>query len=287
MIQTQALAAESQSLFPTTQETQRSSSPRNNGKTSHTPSLLRTLLLTYGGTFSAIALAKLANDALSFSGPLLLQLLVVWITRQPDIFPDPDPTSGASAGTVQGGGNGLALDSKTPVFSLQWLTPGSPLFGYTLAVALGLTSAVRAIINAHSGYQLVRMWGSMQAVNLNLRIGIGVCIEIGIGIEVQQVSRDQNCASKFGQQSKARCSVYGFAFHKMYPHKTDGAWQATCAKLQIKKVALGINDEHSPNCIRQSKLYFPTPLVSLYCWLQRFCTRRAQQKIFRFGCRFD
>lgn len=56
----------------------------------------------------------------------------------------------------------------------QWLTPGSPLFGYTLAAALGLTSAIRAIINAHSGYQLVGGWVTEHTLKLGMVLDHGI-----------------------------------------------------------------------------------------------------------------
>lgn len=147
------------SLHLLEQEIRRSSAAHKSGRrTVATPSLLRALLATYGRPFSLIAVAKLANDALSFSGPLLLQLLVVWITRDPDpgstaSLPDPRSAAVPHDAALQGGGAGLPSDTGRQI--PQWLTPGSPGFGYTLALTLGLTSAVKALINAHSGYQLV------------------------------------------------------------------------------------------------------------------------------------
>ncbi|MEW5311310.1 MAG: hypothetical protein WDW38_003037 [Sanguina aurantia] len=196
------------------QEIRRSSAAHNKSgeRTGAAPSLLRALLATYGRPFSLIAVAKLANDALAFSGPLLLQLLVVWITRGPDAgsaasLPDPGSAAVSQDAALQGVGPGVP--SGTGHQTGQWHTPGSPVFGYTLALTLGLTSAVKALINAHSGYQLSRL-------NCRVRAGLMCVLHrkalLAIaGSSVDHHQRQRSSLPAAGSDDSGRSGAHGNA----------------------------------------------------------------------------
>ncbi|MEW5300197.1 MAG: hypothetical protein WDW36_003143 [Sanguina aurantia] len=201
-------------MISTQSEIRRSSAAHNKSgeRTGAAPSLLRALLATYGRPFSLIAVAKLANDALAFSGPLLLQLLVVWITRGPDAgsaasLPDPGSAAVSQDAALQGVGPGVP--SGTGHQTGQWHTPGSPVFGYTLALTLGLTSAVKALINAHSGYQLSRL-------NCRVRAGLMCVLHrkalLAIaGSSVDHHQRQRSSLPAAGSDDSGRSGAHGNA----------------------------------------------------------------------------
>ncbi|GFR50512.1 hypothetical protein Agub_g12778, partial [Astrephomene gubernaculifera] len=150
------------------------------------PSLLRALARSYGGPFAWLGLVKLLNDLLSFSGPLLLRLLVSWLTATPSQQQHPqhpqqqppslaaaaaamtstaqgthgslpaagqpswgtlfDPTSGVVADNSSGSGSSSSSSSS-----------GGWWLGWGCVVLLGLSSLARALLNAHFNYQLSRL----------------------------------------------------------------------------------------------------------------------------------
>ncbi|GIM00922.1 hypothetical protein Vretimale_5804, partial [Volvox reticuliferus] len=165
------------------------------------PSLLRALIRTYGRPYAFLGLLKLLNDLLSFSGPLLLKLLVTWLTAA--AAPPPPATTvmlthgsvspsrkapggeaGSATGTLAGSstaeavvmaagfGSGSSNGGGGSAVSDPWnylcglaaaLGPSSPHFGMVCVALLGLTSVIRALLNAHFNYQLSRLSCQLRA----------------------------------------------------------------------------------------------------------------------------
>lgn len=132
---------------------------------------------------------QLGNDALSFANPLLLKLLVEWLTGAAAAAAaaraaqaaantsgtESNTSTASGAGGVSSAWLGVAIsDSSSSIGAatgaeqvlgaqpLWWelLNPAGAYFGWTAAVALGASSIVRALLNSHYNWRLVRRHAS-------------------------------------------------------------------------------------------------------------------------------
>lgn len=133
---------------------------------------------------------QLGNDALSFANPLLLKLLVEWLTgaaaaaaaaraaqaaantsgTEPSISTASETggTSDVWLGIAQinsssssiGAARGAAQVLGAQPLWWELLNPAGAYFGWTAAVALGVSSIVRALLNSHYNWRLVRRCAS-------------------------------------------------------------------------------------------------------------------------------
>lgn len=133
---------------------------------------------------------QLGNDALSFANPLLLKLLVEWLTGAAAAAAaaraaqaaantsgmEPNTSTASGAGGTSSAWLGVAAsDSSSSSIGaatgaeqvlgaqpLWWelLNPAGAYFGWTAAVALGASSIVRALLNSHYNWRLVRRCAS-------------------------------------------------------------------------------------------------------------------------------
>ncbi|KAK9830435.1 hypothetical protein WJX72_011744 [[Myrmecia] bisecta] len=101
------------------------------------PSLLHALARVYGWPYLALGVVKLLNEALTFTGPLLLNQLVKHLTR--------DSPQGFAARP-------------------SWIpAQQSPAFGYWCAGLLGLTAVLKAILNSQYSFRQGRISCQLRA----------------------------------------------------------------------------------------------------------------------------
>uniref|UniRef100_A0A383V649 Uncharacterized protein n=1 Tax=Tetradesmus obliquus TaxID=3088 RepID=A0A383V649_TETOB len=142
------------------------------------PSLLRALIGAFGGPYYALGVLKLLNDALTFAGAMLLNLLVQHLEAA-TAAATPPPAAAAAAGYLAGNGSsstylaGNSTSGLTPgsftsgdssLSSSSWLLllllpgwvpgPGSAYWGFVLAGLLGLSALAKAVIGSHYSYGL-------------------------------------------------------------------------------------------------------------------------------------
>ncbi len=109
------------------------------------PSLLHAVVLAFGGPYFALCLLKALNDALTFAGPLLLNLMVRYLSNASG---GGGTQSGTQAGSAAPGRAGMSSTMQV------WL-PLGPLQGaYGCAALLALASVLKAVINSHYNYRL-------------------------------------------------------------------------------------------------------------------------------------
>ena len=100
---------------------------------------------------------QLGSDALTLLSPLLLKLLVEWLSSVPE--PPPPPYN----------------DGRHPWATLCWqlLSPSGAYFGWTAALALGLSCVLRALLNSHFNWGLVSARGRGGGTAPELEPGTG------------------------------------------------------------------------------------------------------------------